>query len=130
MIDNEYRLMTLNREVSLYMEQLRANEEKVRRLYEAKSKISNEQEELMNNKRLIFKPELSRTIWSGKHANHFGNLRAANERAFKAINDRQIEELLTRIEDKILQLERANASISDSIQFIHKKIKHVKDEEG
>ncbi|UOQ94572.1 DUF5082 domain-containing protein [Halobacillus shinanisalinarum] len=126
MSENEIRVMSLYNDISLLRNNLHDNQEKLQRLRLAKSEISNEQGELSAQKRLLSEPDLSHSLWAGKHATEFLNIRENIEQSYVTIITQQVEALLEDIEGKITQLEHANNGISTSIVSKNETIDQLK----
>jgi archaellum component FlaC len=130
MEEKEYIIHQLYNDISNLENQLRHNHEKIARLKKAESGISNELNELVDHKPLVFDPELTPDTWQGKYADTFLDIRNGINYAYTGIIQ-QTEDLLNDISKKISELEAMNTSISNSIsskrsQLIHLKTLHLK----
>lgn len=81
----------------------------------------------MLNKRYINQPELTPSVWAGKHANEFNNIRKEIEDTYMRIGNSEIEGMLNNIETKITHYEGANKSLSGAISSKRYRISQLSD---
>ncbi|MBA4535601.1 DUF5082 family protein [Bacillus aquiflavi] len=108
-------IKALNQEIARLSGSMRENEEKVRRLRKTKSNVETEQEELINNKKIVYLPEFSSTSWAGKHAAEHSNIRDSIDQIVTNIANQQVENSLDDLEKKINELEQENNALRNSI---------------
>jgi archaellum component FlaC len=123
--EKEYIIYELYNDISNLENQLRHNREKIARLKKAESGISNELNELVDHKPLVFDPELTPDTWQGKYADMFLDIRNGTNYAYTGIVQ-QTESLLNDISKKISELEAMNTSISNSISSKRSQLAHLK----
>ncbi|MFD2922400.1 YwqH-like family protein [Halobacillus naozhouensis] len=114
-MDNEIIVSNLYNDISALRNQLNNNQEKIQRLRLAKTEIANEQGILSAQGRLLSEPDLSPSLWAGKHASEFLNIRENIEQSYINMTTQQVEAILEEIEGEIARLESANHGISGSI---------------
>jgi chromosome segregation ATPase len=125
MAEKEYIIHQLYNDISNLESQLRHNHEKIARLKKAESGISNELNELVDHKPLVFDPELTSYTWQGKYAEMFLDIRNGINYAYTGIIQ-QTEDLLNDISRKISELEAMNTSISNTISSKRSQLAHLK----
>lgn len=118
-------IMILNQDISRFSTAIQENEEKIKRLRKAKMSIENLREDLINNKKNVFKPEFFSTSWAGKHAKEHSNIRDSIAQSSTYIANQQVGELLNEIDKKIKKLKDKNESLLDSISVKQREISRI-----
>lgn len=81
----------------------------------------------MLNKRYIHQPNLNPSVWSGKHANEFDDIRGGMEDTYMRIGNIEVEGMLNNIEVKITHYEGVNKSLSSTISSKRYRISQLRD---
>ncbi|MEC1158127.1 YwqH-like family protein [Cytobacillus horneckiae] len=115
MKDQDYLIDQLYSDISIISDQMHQNREKLARLKRSHQNITDKKEEFPSNKRLIDEPQLTSSVWAGKHSNKFLDIRNDIETAYFRIESHDIERLLENIEEKISYFEAVNQTLTNSI---------------
>jgi Domain of unknown function (DUF5082) len=125
--DNSILISQLYRDISFLNSEISKNNEILVRLRKAQQEISSGQEEFMLNKRYIHQPNLNQSVWAGKHANEFDDIRGEIEDTYMRIGNIEIEGMLNNIEVKITHYEGVNKSLSSTISSKRYRISQLSD---
>lgn len=127
MQDNSHRINLIYDEISSINGQIRQNNEKVERLEHAYKNISIKQEDYFDNKRYIHKPQLTGSVWKGKHADKFMEKRDDIENVYMKVGNKDIQHMLDRIRDEIEHYNAINQNLNNSISSKRSRIELLRE---
>ncbi|MGD7006913.1 YwqH-like family protein [Metabacillus sp. 84] len=95
---------------------LREKEKDLKRLQKCESDLYDHQEEFLDNKGLVMKPELTETTWAGDRSEQFDGLRESGMTdAYQEIGIDQFDDVFKALGDKIEQVTQEIKDLKASI---------------
>ncbi|CAM3825580.1 YwqH-like family protein [Mesobacillus zeae] len=91
--------------LSHYYRLIAENKEKIKRLNEAKTKLSEYKEELAGHYNLFYQPELSDDTWSGQLAEGFETIRKSLQVSYNELKGTKFTNIFISITAKISELQ-------------------------
>ncbi|MED3601617.1 DUF5082 family protein [Bacillus subtilis] len=112
--------------LSFVKTQLSLKKENLEDLKGCKTNLTNIQQEFLESKNKITEPSLSSDTWQGSLANKFELIRDEINSEYQDLKGKQLDEVITKIEDKINTLIDDIDGLKNQITSIEKEIEKQK----
>ncbi|PSL98763.1 DUF5082 domain-containing protein [Bacillus subtilis] len=112
--------------LSFVKTQLSLKKENLEDLKACKTNLTNIQQEFLESKNKITEPSLSSDTWQGSLANKFELIRDEINSEYQDLKGKQLDEVITKIEDKINTLIDDIDGLKNQITSIQKEIEKQK----